>query len=255
MHNIRLSCHTITWHRYEFEQAIKDIAELGYEGCEVFGLQRFYEKGDYLKSVFDKYSLKLCAAYFGGSLVDSANIESEIKSARLTLEFLQGLGTEIMVVGAGRIKPTGVSVSDYSVLARSLNEIGAYANDLGIRICYHPHMGTLVERQEHIDLLLQLIEPDLVGLAADSAHITLGGMEPSNFFDKYSNIIKYIHFKDLKHGMFVELGQGEINFPRICELLKSKEYKGWITVELDTTQRQPRESARMSWQYLDRIGF
>lgn len=251
----KIACHTITWERYKFKEAVKSISELGYQGIETFGFQRFYGREAEFKTLLDQYGLELSAAYYGGSLVDRDQIPLETQKIRLILEFLQEIGAGHIVVGAGRMRAQGSREDNYVLLAEGLNKIGEEASRFGVKLCYHPHVGTLVENREQIENICQSTDPNLVSLAPDTAHLALAGCDPVEIFKTYIDRIKYIHFKDLCNGSFVELGQGTIDFPGIRQVLAEHQYSGWITVELDTTERSPRESAEISRDYLRKVGF
>jgi inosose dehydratase len=203
--------------------------------------------------LIDRRGLKFSAAYYGGSFVDTDYIQLEIQKIQRVLEFLKEMGTQYIVLGGGRVKSEGVREDDYKILAETLNKIGEEASKIGIKMCYHPHAGTLVERREQIEKICQSTDPNFVYLAPDTAHLTLGDCDPVEFFRTYINRIEYIHFKDLRNGKFVELGEGTVDFPGIYQILRSHHYSSWITVELDATERTPKDSAQRSKKYLSDI--
>ena len=47
-----------------------------------------------------------------------------------------------------------------------------------------------------------------------------------------------------------ELGQGEVDFPKVRKLLKEIRFTGWIKIEQDTTMLTPNESCRISMEYV-----
>jgi inosose dehydratase len=52
---------------------------------------------------------------------------------------------------------------------------------------------------------------------------------------------------------FFPLGSGGVDFPALKAHLDSIQWRGWLTVELDSSpQRPPRESARISRSYLEK---
>ena len=135
----------------------------------------------------------------------------------------------------------------------------------------HLHFGTMVETREQLTWLMENTDPDVVGLTADTAHITRGGSDPVEVFQTYIDRIPYTHFKDIDMNevkedtakgdyrsiihYFEELGEGKIDFPSIIRIMDKSDYNGWIMVELDSTTRTPKESAAMSKRYLeDKLG-
>ena len=54
------------------------------------------------------------------------------------------------------------------------------------------------------------------------------------------------------------LGQGEVNFPAIKELLDKNQFHGWCTIEQDCDPAGdtiPKEDAKVNREYLASIGF
>ena len=92
-----------------------------------------------------------------------------------------------------------------------------------------------------------------VNLCPDSAHISLGGTDNLKVIDSFFYRINYFHLKDLTDKGFVELGEGSLPLDKIVNLLKKKGYNGWLTVELDASEKTPLESAKISRAYLEKI--
>ena len=49
-----------------------------------------------------------------------------------------------------------------------------------------------------------------------------------------------------------ELGNGEVDFPAVMQLLNETGYTGWINVEQDFTSQTPRKSAEQSMEYINK---
>jgi inosose dehydratase len=92
-----------------------------------------------------------------------------------------------------------------------------------------------------------------INLCPDTAHIALGGTDNLKVIDTFFDRINYVHLKDLSDEGFVELGEGSVPLDKIMNLLKQKGYNGWLTVELDASEKTPLESAEISRAYLDKI--
>ena len=89
--------------------------------------------------------------------------------------------------------------------------------------------------------------------------------------------ISYMHFKDIDpsvksrviadrigfydacgQGIFCTLGNGDVDFPRVREILLEHGFDGWCTVEQDCDPAgatSPVEDARYNREYLKSIGF
>jgi inosose dehydratase len=97
-----------------------------------------------------------------------------------------------------------------------------------------------------------------------------------NSFARFAQRIQHVHFKDcepliaeqarqsnwnyftaVQHGVFCELGQGNVPFPSISARLREQGYSGWIVVEQDVLpgMGSPKESAARNRAYLKSIGL
>jgi inosose dehydratase len=59
------------------------------------------------------------------------------------------------------------------------------------------------------------------------------------------------------HGVFCELGRGDVDFPGVLKALEDIGYTGWIVVEQDVLPGMgiPKESAQRNREYLRSIGL
>jgi inosose dehydratase len=90
-----------------------------------------------------------------------------------------------------------------------------------------------------------------IHLCPDCGHIAAGGGDPVEVVRKYKDKIVYLHLKDYKDGGFYPLGMGEIDFREIMSILSSAEVD--YTVEADGYVGQPKDAAKVSYDYLKSI--
>jgi inosose dehydratase len=125
-------------------------------------------------------------------------------------------------------------------------------------------MGTLGERPEEVDQILQATDPRYARLELDVAHYFQGGGDPAKAIEKYADRLLFLHVKDVEPSpeganakrpyRFVELGRGRVNLPAVFEALHKVNFRGWAIVELDVVPektRTPKESAAISKKYLE----
>jgi inosose dehydratase len=149
-------------------------------------------------------------------------------------------------------------------LGRLISEIGKRTADLGVSLGYHNHMGTLGERPEEVDQILEAADPRYAKLELDVAHYFQGGGDPAKAIEKYSDRLLFLHIKDVesltnaadaKHPYrFVELGRGRVDLPAVFATLGKTNFRGWAIVELDAVpdkERTPKDSAAISKKYLE----
>ena len=52
---------------------------------------------------------------------------------------------------------------------------------------------------------------------------------------------------------FFELGKGGVDFPAILAILNERGWKGWMSVELDSTETTAKESCAVSKKYIETV--
>jgi inosose dehydratase len=179
---------------------------------------------------------------------------------------------------AGRVKPEHSMTDDqWQVFVDGVHHIARRVKkDVGLRVVFHHHCSTWIEAPGEVAKLLDLTDPELVGLCLDTGHYCFGGGDPVEGLQKHADRIWHVHFKDCEptiaaqarskewdynyavgKGLFCELGKGEVDFAAIVRLLDEMNYDGWIVVEQDVLPNMgtPKESAQRNRAYLDRIGL
>ena len=184
---------------------------------------------------------------------------------------------------AGRITPEmGLSDDEWRTFAAGAERIARAVRDqTGLQTVFHHHCAGFVETPEEIARLLDLTDPEVLSLVFDTGHYAYGsgntdGSEVPAGLERFAGRIPYVHFKDchpgiaqqaraegwdyftaVGRGLFCELGQGYVDFPAVVEWLRSRGYRGWITVEQDILPGMgtPKASAGRNRDYLRTLGL
>lgn len=141
------------------------------------------------------------------------------------------------------------------------NAAGRVALDEGIRIALHVDALSALRTTDEIDEMLSLTSPSAVGLALDTAELTIAKHDPLLLYERYGGRVFHVHFKNalavdtldeyrlqnaeramLQTGgqrgiarWFGELGHadGLVDFQRLAGALRERAYSGWVVVESD----------------------
>jgi inosose dehydratase len=255
---------SITWNGND-RQAIEDVAALGFHGIQLRSnvIKEFSGVAE-VRDLLEKHQLKMVALSSGNVRIDPAVEAEEIAKYTTNAKFVHDVGGLYLQVTDDRPKDRTITAADYKRLGRLITEIGKRTADLGISLGYHNHMGSLGERPEEVDQILQATDPRYAKLELDVAHYFQGGGDPAKAIEKYSDRLLFLHIKDVepvpasaeakRPFRFVELGRGKVNLPAVFDALHKVNFRGWAVVELDVVPdktRTPKESGAISKKYLE----
>jgi len=243
--------------RKDFEQAAKEISDLGYETVEDFNrLVPFYEDHpEEFERAVDENGLEFVAIYH----YLTTDFEEDMALAERCCKFLKRHGAKILNMEAQRGRESGPSEDDLAEMVRRLTKVGELARDYGVTMSLHPHWGTKVERAHEIAYVAERIDPEIMKFTLDTAHTVLGGMDPVKTFGQYVDRIAYVHLKDLvvpypdpekPMSGVIEVGRGIVDFRGVMKVLRDGGYDGVVCVELDSQRICNYKSAMISRQYI-----
>lgn len=274
------------------ERIWREVKEAGYEGVTAW--PKDGQSPQELLETLADFGLVPAPGYFGAEFWKPEERESQIEKARQMARTSRELGLSELFVSpsgwryvsrenglernqlAGRVGPNdGLTDGEWRELAVTLNAVGAATLEEGVRICVHNHAAQVVETGAECDRFFASIDPNLVFWGPDTGHLVYGGVEPTAFFEKYAPQIRALHLKDVvssvlddaiaqkwdyataaAHGLWIELGQGCIDFPSLFATLKNANYDGWVLSEIDITQKpSPLQSARECREFLSSLGL
>jgi inosose dehydratase len=262
----------ITWNGKD-EQAIIDIADLGFKGIQLRANSYpvYKDNPAVLKEKIDAAKLNLVMFSSGNVEIDpekeTATIEQHVNHAK----FVKALGgTSIQLTNSLRKKGELPTEAQLIRLAEVMNEIGKRTKEIGIQTTYHNHMNQFGETPEEVDILVKHMNPAYARLLLDVAHYFQGGGNPAEAVLKYKDVIHSFHIKDVetpikgqesnpKSYKFVELGQGKVNLEEVFKNIEKIKFNGWAIVELDAVpdkSRSPKECGEISKNFLSsKVGY
>lgn len=277
----------ITW-----ETVLDEIAATGYEGTELGDWGFMPTDPSRLKDELAKRDLAMIGSWVSVYLHDPDKHQRSINDAVRTARLLAAVGGSdpVIVLGndphtdfvrtanAGRVTPEmGLSGDQWKIFAEAANSVArAVKKEAGLRTVFHPHIATYVETPAEITAFLDGTDPDLVGIAYDTAHIAYGGGDPIAFLRTNISRVRHVHFKGYSEkaaahcranridgvaavgeGVFCELSGSDIDFSEVLSVLTEKNYDGWIVVEQDVLPGTgtPRDNAQRNRDFLRGIGI
>src|SRR5260370_19401774 len=154
------------------EAGIRMTARYGYHGLEPFqeDIAKYLDKPpEALKEVLDASGLALATVGSGGQYLDPAKISATIENNAARARYISYFGCKHLKINLSRRVGSGaenLSDENAKALARTLNEAGKRTMDAGIKLGFHPHCWTLVERQPELNKIIDLNDSKYVYLVA-----------------------------------------------------------------------------------------
>ena len=131
-------------------------------------------------------------------------------------------------------------------------------------------MGTVIETQKDTERLLDNTH-ESVKLTLDTGHMLFAKGDSKSILENYSERLLHVHCKDIRkdvlekslkedlsfrgaflEGAFTVPGDGCIDYKPLFDVLKNKNYSGWLVVEAeqDPAKANPFEYAKIGYKYL-----
>jgi inosose dehydratase len=276
-----------------FEQMLDELAQTGYTGTELGDWGYMPTEPAALKTELQKRGLVMLGAFVPVPLKEASSHAAGMATALKVARLLAAVAAEpapFLVLAdhngtvphrterAGRITPgDGLSASEWTTFAAGAEALArAVLKETGLKTVFHHHCAGYVETHAEIAKLLELTDPQWLGLVFDTGHYTFGsgGASAVEAMEQFRERVWYVHLKDcqpevaarsrtegwdyftsLKHGIFCELGKGSVDFPAVLERLAQWNYPDYMLVEQDVLPGMgaPKESARRNRQYLASI--
>ena len=238
MPKLKFSCHLYTWQSLtdmHLAPVFRQAAEAGYDGVEGLGFQ----------SAEDFVEATACARSWNLDMVNARG-----RTPSQCIRYNAVLGNRFAEVWEGMpddFGPEGTTHEEhFPMAAKYFEPIMAEAEQYGIQLGHHIHMGQLLVTNDDLDLMHQYI-PKL-GILFDTGHLAAAGGDNLRVIREYPEKIKHVHLKDFHRAEgwdpekpdwttshFERIGYGNVglDFKAILGGLEQIGYEGWVSIELD----------------------
>lgn len=227
--------------------AVRDVAAAGFEGIEMFdgNVADYADRPDELRQLLTDAGLELVSVYSGANFIYADVLPDELYRVQQAADLASRFGAQHLVVGGGARRAAGTTDEDYDRLARALDLVVEIAESRGLTPTYHPHLTTIVESPDELE---KIMRRSRIGFCPDTAHLAAGGGDPAELIRRYGDRIPLIHLKDFRPDplAFQPLGRGVLDMSDIIAAVREVGYDGWLLVELDSYDGDPREAAEIS---------
>lgn len=268
---------------------LKECAEAGYKGIELGPVGFMPEDPAILGEALAEFDLELIGGVVFRPYHDPDAWDDVLDGTIRTCKALKAHGAEHLVLIdsiSPRRAPTAGRASEAEQMDDS--EWTAYrgriaetarigAEEYGLTVGIHAHAAGFMDFEPELERLLDEVDANILKICFDTGHHSYAGFDPVAFMQRHMDRISYMHFKDIDpkvkaevianrtdfyeacgQGIFCNLGDGDVDFPAVRQLLLDSGFEGWCTVEQDcdpTLDIAPTDDARSNRSYLESIGF
>ena len=267
-----------------FRQTVSEMALAGFTGCEIGN--KYPSDPVELKKQLQLRGMSIASRWFSSFLLTQP-LEQVKADFEKELDFLAAVGCNRINVSEQSYSIQGqldtpvltgghkhiMDDREWKLLCDGLNELGKVAASRGFKLCFHHHMGTVVQTAEETDRMMANTDPRYVFLCYDTGHFTFAGEDPLAMLKKYVSRVGHVHLKDMRlpvveearknnwsflqavrNGAFTVPGDGDVDFDPVFRVLAEAGYEGWLLVEAeqDPAKADPLEYAMKARDYIRR---
>ena len=171
-----------------FQQIVSEMALAGFTGCEIGN--KYPSDPAELKKALDLRGMRIASRWYS-SFILTRPIEEEIADFTANLDFLEAVGANRINVSEQSYSIQGqmdtpvlgdkkyvMNDEEWDRFCKGLDHLGKIAKERGFKLCFHHHMGTVVQTAEETDRMLANTNPEYVFLCYDTGHFTFAGEDP-----------------------------------------------------------------------------
>ncbi|MCR8723532.1 myo-inosose-2 dehydratase [Frigidibacter sp. ROC022] len=241
------------------ETCLAETAQAGYAGTELGG--KFPRDPATLAPILDRHGLALVSGWYDGRCAEQ-EVEAEFEAILPHLSLLKAMGCAHVVyadTSRGRhgaiwepiSKRPRLGDDEWPDYGRRLTALAERMAEFGVAMAFHHHMGTIVESDAEVGLLMRHTG-EAVGLLYDTGHSAFAGGDPVALLAAHVARVVHVHCKDVRpaileraratdmsfmdavlDGIFTVPGDGGLDYATILKMLADHGYSGWLVVEAE----------------------
>ncbi|SPL63232.1 myo-inosose-2 dehydratase [Ochrobactrum soli] len=243
------------------DQCLDEAAKIGFDGIEKG--HKFPQEPQALKAVVELRGLRYVSGWHSLNLLVNS-VEDEKAAMQPALDLLKAMGSKVIIVcetsnaiHGDNDKPLSerpvLEEARWPTFGAGVEALAAHAAQQGIALVYHHHMGTIVQSEDEIDLLMHHTGP-ATKLLLDTGHCLFGGGDPERAAKKHMARVGHIHAKNVRptiatevsdqslsflegvrRGVFTVPGdkEGAVDFVPVLKQAAEHGYQGWLVIEAE----------------------
>jgi inosose dehydratase len=271
-----------------WKSVLKQCADAGYKGIELGPVGFMPEDPVELGEGLAEHDLELIGGVVFRPYHDPNAWGDVLDGTVRTCKALAAHGAQHLVLidsisprrapTAGRVNEAEqMDKAEWTAYRDRIAETAKIGVDHGLTVGIHAHAAGFMDFEPELERLLDEVDDSILKICFDTGHHSYAGFDPVAFMKRHMDRISYMHFKDIDpvvkadvvakrtdfytacgQGIFCNLGQGDVDFAAVRQVLIDAGFEGWCTVEQDCDPSMPgtpMEDAKANREYLQSIGF
>ncbi|WP_299286152.1 TIM barrel protein [uncultured Tateyamaria sp.] len=272
-----------------WRKVLQENADAGYTGIELGPIGFMPEDPAVLGDALEEYGQELVGGVVFRPFHDAAKWDEVMDASVRTCKALKAHGAQHLVLidsisprrapTAGRASEAEqMDAAEWTAFRDRIGTIACMgAEEYGLTVGIHAHAAGFMDFEPELERLLDEVDESILKICFDTGHHSYAGFDPVAFMKRHMSRISYMHFKDIDpsvkaqvvanrtdfyeacaDGIFCNLGDGDVDFPAVRQVLLDHGFEGWCTVEQDCDpagDTSPVDDAKLNRAYLQSIGF
>ncbi len=262
---MKLGVFTVSMPDYSPEGCLNKLHELGYDGVEwritedngdtsvpdfwsgnrtTMTAEQLINKAERLKKIAASLNISMPSL---GAYIDCNNLDD----VRQHCEAAQAIGAKNVRIGPGIYDETRNYIDQVNHAKKQYAKVAGIAKEYEVRAVIETHMGQLGPSVTKAMAILDGLPSNHVGIMWDPGNQICEGMELySMVLDSIGEYLAEVHIKNMQWNYCEqETGQfsweastcpvhkGIVNWPKLIDLLKKRDYTGWLFFEDFSTEK------------------
>lgn len=267
-----------TGNSFTWQQYLDEVAAAGYRGTELGPFGFLPKDANLLKAELARRDLTLIGATHVHNFSDAGTMPELLATVADLSRLLASLGAKhLVVMDESNAYPAGREGVLDAEGWRGLIAMVRAAQDIvegehGLKLSFHPHIGTAIEKEAQIDRFLADTD---IGLCFDTGHHAFWDQDPIAYMEKVFPRIAYMHLKNVDPavrarvlsgelavrdsyaaGVMCPLPDGAVDIQAVMRLLADRGFEGPVVVEQDMAENAsetPLQLAARNLAYMNGI--
>lgn len=234
----------------DFDQALQQIARMGFEGVEFAGYYNYAGKAQALRQRLDDLGIKGFSTHIG-----TGNLRGD--ELKKTIEFHKTLGCQFLIVpGDGDFTHPEKS----KALAELFNQVAETLKPLGLACGYHNHTKEFEKDggKTYFELFAERTTKGVV-LQQDCGWSAAAGQDPVGLMKRWPGRFRVQHFKPTvinnEAGKKAIIGEDSVAWAPVLQAARTVGGTEWVILEQETYPdgKSPMECTQLSLAGLRKI--